>query len=306
MKQRNILCVVGAALVMVAFPCITAHAQESYSAAVKAGLHRDVTLHMGRTTIDAVVIALEKKTGLTIQMAKYLRGHKVQCDVEGISARSVLDAFVQMNHWRWYETTHPGTIALVGKAAGVPHTLTQLPQALRQCMNQDFVRILMAEPSYLSRSNPGIRISKAQAIKAGDRISAFVYQNALTSTDHRSISQLQRCSDHILQKYAQQFKPAAPSVTQGVDITPELVRAGYLGIMGSVFDTTATEDSDQLLCSSLPSIFFWLPETHIVQNGSGGNATYMTVLQIGHPNGNSYGTAGTLLNMDLRSAGYIP
>ena len=157
---------------------------------------------MGRTTIDAVVIELEKKTGLTIQMAKYLRGHKVLCDVEGVSARAVLDALVQMNHWRWYETTHPGTIALVGKAADVPRNITLLPQALRQCMNQDFVRMLMAEPSYLSRSDPGIRISKAQAIKAGDRMSAFVYQNALTSTDHHSISQLQRCSDHILEKYA--------------------------------------------------------------------------------------------------------
>ncbi len=306
MKQRNILCVVGAALGMVAIPCITARAKESYSAVVRAGLNRDITLNMGRTTIDAVVIALAKKTGLTIQMAKFLRGHKVQCDVEGVQARDVLDAFVQMNHWRWYETTHPGTIALVGKAPGVPRTLTQLPRALRQCMNQDFVRMLMGEQAHLLRVDRGVRVSKSEAMKAGDLIAAFVYQNELVSTDHRSISQLKRCSGNILEKYAQQFKPVAPSVMRGGELTPDLIRAGYIGIMGSVFGTSATEEADQLLCSSLPSFFFWIPETHILQTSSGPNAMYMILLEMGHPNGNSYSSSATLLYMDPRFAGYIP
>ena len=167
-----------------------ARAQDAYSLVVKASLNRDVTLNMGRTTIDAVVIELEKKTGLTIQMAKYLRGHKVLCDVEGVSARAVLDALVQMNHWRWYETTHPGTIALVGKAADVPRNITLLPQALRQCMNQDFVRMLMAEPPQEQHIDSLIRLSLKAAINAHDKISAFVYQHALSTTTHRSISQL--------------------------------------------------------------------------------------------------------------------
>ena len=233
-----------------------ARAQDAYSLVVKASLNRDVTLNMGRTTIDAVVIELEKKTGLTIQMAKYLRGHKVLCDVEGVSARAVLDALVQMNHWRWYETTHPGTIALVGKAADVPRNITLLPQALRQCMNQDFVRMLMAEPPQEQHIDSLIRLSLKAAINAHDKISAFVYQHALSTTTHRSISQLSECSDKLLEEFALKYSPPGNSITVGDKLSPDLIRAGFLGILGHVFSINATSGTDYLLCSALPPQFY--------------------------------------------------
>ncbi len=304
MKKRNILCVVGAALGMVAIPCITARAQESYSAKVRAGLKRDVTLNMGRTTIDAVVIALAKKTGLTIQMAKYLRGHKVQCDVEGVSARDVLDAFVQMNHWRWYETTHPGTIALVGKAPGVPRTLTQLPHALRQCMNQDFVRMLMAEPPSEQRIDGLIRSSLEAAIIAHDKISAFVYQHALSTTTHRSISQLSELSDKLLEQLARKYSPVGNSIVVGHKLSPNLIRAGLLGIFSHLFSLNATEGTDYLLCSALPPQFYWLSQTHLLDVGIDPQPDYLIKLSVGHPNGNSYGTSSVLLDTMAPPAPY--
>ncbi len=301
MKQRNILCVVGAALVMVAFPCISAHAQESYSAAVKAGLHRDVTLHMGRTTIDAVVIALEKKTGLTIQMAKYLRGHKVQCDVEGVSARSVLDAFVQMNHWRWYETTHPGTIALVGKAAGVARTLTQLPQALRQCMDQDFIRMLMAEQPHFAHQSMLLKKAIADALKAGDRESAFVYQNSIDSTTASAISQLSDISDALLVRYAKELKPPAPSQETGGKLPLQLMRSGFLGICGRLFSVT-TGDASNPIYASLPPDLVWVHRTHICRFGT----AVSVKLAVGHPHGNQFTMFGPLIDLNPNLAGYIP
>ena len=86
---------------MMAAAACGASAQSVESDSVTEKLSRRIHLELGKTTLAEVAAALSEQTGLKIEPADYLNDRIMVVRIQGVSARSALNALSELNDWRW-------------------------------------------------------------------------------------------------------------------------------------------------------------------------------------------------------------
>lgn len=280
------------------FTSATTHAmaQSTYSARTKAALRQKITLTTGPTTLDKVVISLEKQTGLHIEMATYLRGHRLMCNMNNLSARTVLTGLALMIGIQWFESTKAGTLVITAKRTVLPATIEDLPASLRSCLTQDFRDMYNTLPAADMTLYHDLARDIIAARKANDRASVIVYQNARQTSVQRSLDTISLLSNNVISDYAQRKHPLINAQEDGNHIPPGEVRLGILRLMASVF----SPGSDGLtvnLVDGLPVQFNWPGKISLQLLNTYPGTSLGYTFRIGVTGGNSLGVSGTVMSL---------
>jgi hypothetical protein len=144
--------VLVAALAFSALSARPVAAQSVESDAVKEKLSTRVHLRLGKTTLDKVAVALSEQTGLKIEPADYLLDREMIAQMDGISARAVLNALSELNDWKWKETPDH-TISIARHLLQMPQVPVSIPRIVQSAIPKD-TRAFLQIPT--PSDNPGV------------------------------------------------------------------------------------------------------------------------------------------------------
>ncbi len=271
-------------------------AQSTYSEKSNVALRREITLTTGPTTLDKVVISLEKQTGLRIEMATYLRGHRLFCNMNNLSARTVLNGLALMMGLQWFESTKAGTLVITAKRPVLPATIKDLPASLRSCLTEDFrdmYHTMSPADTTLDRELAGDIMA---ARKANDRASVIVYENARQTSVQRSLDSISLLTNNAIADYANLKHPLTTALKVGDHIPPAELKLGILRLISTVF-TPSSDGFTVNLVDGVPVLFNWPAKISLsLSNGYPGvNLCY--TFRVGVVGGNSLGLSGTVMNL---------
>ncbi len=296
--------VIVASIILFATSATThALAQTIYYAGTKAALRHKIVLTTGPTTLDKVVISIEKQTDLRIEMATYLRGHRLICNMRNLSARTVLNGLAVMMGIQWFESPKPGTLVITAARPALPTTLRDLPAALRSCLTVDFRDMYDSMSAADARLYHDLAGDILAARKNNDRASVIVYQNARQTGVSRSLDSIGTLANNAISDYAKRKHPQTNSLEVGAHIPPAEIRLGILRLMASVF-SSGSDGFTVNLVDGLPVLFNWPAKIslHLNDGFSGKDLGY--TFRVGVVGGNSLGLSGTVMHIGaLANAG---
>lgn len=120
------------------FCTISLQAQEQKASDNKVSqqLGTIVSLRLGKTTVANVFDAIAKQTSLKIDVSNFLRERDITVTMEGVSARSALDALTELNDWTW-RIVDPDIIVIRKKTLRLPSTPPSIPRLLQIAVPKD-------------------------------------------------------------------------------------------------------------------------------------------------------------------------
>lgn len=135
------------AAALVGLGCGAASAQSVESDAVKEKLSTKVHLRLGKTTLARVAAALSEQTGLKFEPAYYLADRDMIAQMDGVSARAVLNALAELNDWKWREMPDHA-ISIARHLLRPPQVPVAIPRIIQSAMPKDTRAFLtIATPS---------------------------------------------------------------------------------------------------------------------------------------------------------------
>ncbi len=281
MKYAIIWCLLICTLVFTGKP---AAAQQFWSAQAKRGLAKPVNINQGKTSVGQLLLALAKQTGLHMQMTPWLRGHRLLCKLNGVTAQQALNALAAMNHWRWYESTKPAYIVLLGRKSMLPASVAQLPAALKQDMPVEFLHIIYThnhtDNPFFEKMQKNMNLAKhAGNLPLYTILSGFLSMQ--TQQDRSTLSICLQRSDAILHNHPNGLLEKYPASLQH-KLLERLLSTGFDALDTGLFD-------------AVPPPLQFLPQTDIQVSSSANGSFVSWQLTLGKPMANHFTWGGNLL-----------
>ncbi len=282
-----------------------ANAQTFYSSRVKSIISKEIKLSSGAYTVDNILLAVQKQSGIKIEMSPYLRGHIIYMNLSQLSLQSLLNSICAMNHWSWYESVTPGTIVIKGYKTKPVASLNELPECLRSDMTAGFQRFIAhtSHPLSMQKVYESYLFARRSAEKANDKISAYIYQRGMTlgySTVGRNLQYSANLMMHSLTKSQPTNSTTVPANLTGSEISPKLQRIILLNLIGTGINSLG--DSGRML-GIVPSYLYFWPKTQIILSSSPGSFQLSCQLNI-KSHGNEAGDADQLLDSNPNDLPY--
>jgi hypothetical protein len=140
-----------------------------------SALAKTVRLANGPTTLAELCSDISRQIGITVDPAEYLRERRFTAELEGLSARSALDAVCELNDWS-LEQVRPGRYVVARRRLIVAADPSAMAKAMAAALPRDFRTFLRVEPppgsgqarfeSGLSMANTAMHMNRAQAALA--------------------------------------------------------------------------------------------------------------------------------------------
>ena len=124
---------VGVCLLLVALPGMS---QQLYTDEIKQKLMVPVHLNLGKTTLAAAAQILSAQCGVTIEPAPYLKDRDLVVQIDGVSARTALEALSELNDWAWKETQEKH-ILISRKVSRLPATPAYIWRRIHAILPRD-------------------------------------------------------------------------------------------------------------------------------------------------------------------------
>ncbi len=293
MKYRiSLTCLV---LTLIATCTLPAHAQTYYSSKLKSTILKQINLPSGTFTIDQILLSIQQKSGIKIQMSPYLRGHKIFLNLSELPIISILNSICSMNNWRWYESVTPGTIVVKGYESKALTSINDLPQSLQSDMTTGFRRYihhaanLIAVQQFTNGYLPNLK----QAELDNDKVSEYIYKFILDGDCDGIRNNLGLAENAQLKSYMSRLvRTSQLSNISGKDITPQLQRIILLSIMQAGVQTVGN-DSEMLRL--MPLYYLCWPKTIILVKKDSGELQLSCSLYLSS-NGNQCHAEDTIYN----------
>ncbi len=119
-------------------------AQVSNQLNSKALLRKEVSLKLGETTLNRVLVEISTQTGAKVRCDDYLSDHRLMIFLDKISANSVLNLIADMNEWRWIILDN-GEAVVTHRQVIAPQSMKEMPPMLRRALPREFRRFLGEE-----------------------------------------------------------------------------------------------------------------------------------------------------------------
>jgi len=129
--------IVFACLLMGGTLSISAAQSVSTTSAVEK-LERWIHISADRATLESIAVQLSEQTGLHIEAAPYLRGHRSTIHFTG-DANTLLGTLAELNGWGWHEE-RDGRIVISRTLGRNPRSIREVPAAIQKVMAKDVRR----------------------------------------------------------------------------------------------------------------------------------------------------------------------
>ena len=260
--KLNYLTLIGIAAMYTALMSSAAGAQSIESDAVKEKLSTKVHLRLGRTTLGKVASELSEQTGLTIEPADYLMDRDMIAQMDGMSARAILNALMELNDWKWREMPDH-TISIVRHILRPPQIPAAIPRIIQSAIPKDTRAFLtMAAPNddLNVYSNPDL----ADAIDVNNR--------------------LHKAPRLMRDKQADLFRNMPPDAVKGDPIPFGKLSDSQQRNLAAYFSFTLLTSLDKLLLSDFHPFVYDPARTRIKTDGA--------ILWFEYPKGDSWSGFG--------------
>ncbi len=149
---------------------VTVLAQDKAKSQVAERLQTKVSVTLGTVTLPAVLDTLSKQTGLTIEAEPFLRERKVVIQLDGVTARTALDALAELHDWTWRDMD-ANRVLIMRRRVRLPAEAAALPRRIQSIIPKDirtFLEISLPSDDLRRYVSP---IPTFDRIDAKDRVS---------------------------------------------------------------------------------------------------------------------------------------